>query len=181
MVCADRADRVDIPRAAHAGYFRSERLGNLHRERPHASRRAIDQDLLPWLYLPHIAKSVEGGECGSRYGRRFLEREVGWLQCEGVCSGARILGTSTGAHAEHLIARLELFHIVANGLDLACHVVARTVFRFEQSSRNAHAERRASHTEAITYVKARRVNAYQHFIVFGRRLIDFLEFQNVVR
>ena len=61
VVCADRSNHVHIPRAANAGHLRAERLGNLHGERAHASRRTVDQDLLPWLHLPRIAKTVKGG------------------------------------------------------------------------------------------------------------------------
>jgi len=39
-----------------------ERLGELHRERADAARRADDQHLLPWLYLSPVTKGLEGGE-----------------------------------------------------------------------------------------------------------------------
>jgi hypothetical protein len=40
---ADRSDHVDVPRAADPGHVRSERLRDLHGERPDAARRAVDQ------------------------------------------------------------------------------------------------------------------------------------------
>ena len=49
VVGAERSDEIDVPRAAHAGHLRSECLGDLHGERAHASRRAVDQDLLSRL------------------------------------------------------------------------------------------------------------------------------------
>ena len=64
------------------------------------------------VMFERLPQSVEGGECGSRYRRRFLECEVGWLQRKGVCSSARILGTGASARAKHFIARLELRHII---------------------------------------------------------------------
>jgi hypothetical protein len=33
-----------FPRAAHTGYLRAERVGDLNRERPNASRRAVDEN-----------------------------------------------------------------------------------------------------------------------------------------
>ena len=107
MVCADRADHVHICRAAHAGHFRSEGLGNLDRENSHASGCTIDQHLLRWLYLSYIAKRVQSRESGGGYGRRFFKREVGRLLCELRFSGAYILGAGAVALAEHFIARLE--------------------------------------------------------------------------
>jgi hypothetical protein len=43
---ADGSDHVHIPRTAHAGHVCAERLGDLHSERTHPSRRAVDQDHL---------------------------------------------------------------------------------------------------------------------------------------
>ena len=51
VVGAERSDQVHLRRAAHAGDFGAERLGDLHGERPHASGRADDQDLVPGLDL----------------------------------------------------------------------------------------------------------------------------------
>jgi hypothetical protein len=59
VVCADRSDHVHVPRAAHAGHFGAEGLGNLHGERPNPSRRADDQDLVPRLDPSVIAQTLE--------------------------------------------------------------------------------------------------------------------------
>ena len=80
VVCADRSDHVRVLPTAHAGHFRSERFGDLYGERSYATRGAIDQHLLPWLYLSFVAESLEGGECGDGYGRGLVKREVGRLQ-----------------------------------------------------------------------------------------------------
>jgi len=118
LVCADRSDHVHVPRAADAGHVRAERLGDLHGERPHASRRTVDQDLLPWLDLALIANSLEGGECGHPNGRGLLEREVGRLERKVVLSSTRILGKGAFAPAEYLITWLKLLHVLADRLDL---------------------------------------------------------------
>ena len=94
--------------------------------------------------------------------------------------GARILGAGSVARAEHLIARLEVLHILADRLDLPCQVESRnTVFRFEQPRNHPHGERRASHTEAVAYVETRRVNAYEHVVIPDHGLVDVSEFQDV--
>jgi hypothetical protein len=54
-----------ISRAAHASHFSSERFGNLHRKRTHTTRRTINQNLLPWLNLSFIAKTLRGKKEGS--------------------------------------------------------------------------------------------------------------------
>ena len=59
------------------------------------------------------------------------------------------------------------------------HVESRTVSWFEQASSHAHDERRASHAEAVAYVEARRVNAYENLIVVDDRPLDFPELKEI--
>src|SRR5437773_12219825 len=73
LICADGSDHLHIPRTAYAGHIRSEPLGDLHSERTHASRSAVNQDLLPRLNVSLVAKSLQSGECRHRYRRRLLE------------------------------------------------------------------------------------------------------------
>src|SRR5215467_2059909 len=79
MIRADRSDQVHIPRAAHASNFCAERLGDLHRESTHSSRRAVNQDLLPRLNVSLVAKTLQRSKCRHRYGSRLLKRHIGWL------------------------------------------------------------------------------------------------------
>src|SRR3712207_7717849 len=51
LVCAERSDHIQFPRAVHAGHVRSVRLGKLHGEGSHTTARTVDQNLLSWLYL----------------------------------------------------------------------------------------------------------------------------------
>ena len=83
-ICADGSDHVHISRAANAGHICAERLGDLDGERAHASRRAIDQDLLPGLDLSLVAKTLQCGECRDGYGGRLLKCDVAWFddQCD---------------------------------------------------------------------------------------------------
>src|SRR5437879_924341 len=63
-VRADRSDQVDVSRAADARHIRSKRLGDLHGEGAHASRRAVDQDLLPRPNLALVSETLQGGLSG---------------------------------------------------------------------------------------------------------------------
>src|SRR5712692_11346461 len=115
LICADRSDHVHISRTAHAGHFRSERLGDLHGERTHASRRAVNQDLLPRLNLSRVAKSLQCGDCRYRYRRRLLKRQVGRFQrhCS-ILENTHVLSESAGSAAEYLVAWFELCYLAAH-------------------------------------------------------------------
>src|SRR5437899_8243019 len=114
MVSADRSNHVHVPRTAHPGHLRAERLRDLHRERSEASGGTVDQDLLTWLDLPLIAKQLEGGGGGYPNGRGLLEREVRRFCHEVIGRGAHVRGKGARAPAEHLIAWLQLRHAIAD-------------------------------------------------------------------
>ena len=80
-VRAERLDQVDVPRAADAGDLRSERLGDLHGERPDATGGAVDQDFLSRLNLPLVAKRLEGGDRRDWHGRSLFEGQVAGHRC----------------------------------------------------------------------------------------------------
>ena len=61
----------------------SERLGDAHGERAHASGCAVDQDLLPGLEAPSVAETLESRESGDGDGRRLIERQVRGLRHDG--------------------------------------------------------------------------------------------------
>src|SRR5713101_3356180 len=127
MVCADGSDHVHIPRAAHTGHVRAERLGDLHSERTHASRRAVDQDLLPRLNPSFIAKALKGGDCRDRHSRRLVECEIGGFQRQFLFVSTHILGKgAVAARAEYLVARLELGYVPADRFNLAGQISAQT-------------------------------------------------------
>src|SRR5574337_415296 len=118
---ADGSHHVHIPRAAYAGHIRAERLGDLHSERTHASRRTVNQDLLPRLNLSLVAKTLQCRECRHRHGSRFLKRHVIWLHGQVRLGSTRILGKRPTARSEHLVAWFELRYVPANRFDLAGH------------------------------------------------------------
>ena len=49
-------DQLELPGAAHASDFRTERLGDLHRKRPHASRGSVYENPDPRFDLTHVAQ-----------------------------------------------------------------------------------------------------------------------------
>src|SRR6266511_3046695 len=103
VVCSDRPDHVDVPRAADAGYLRPERLGDLHGERAHAPRRAVDQNLLARPNLALVAEPLQRGDRRQRHRRRLLEGQAGRLRRDCVAN-AHVLGESSASPTEHLIA-----------------------------------------------------------------------------
>src|SRR5229473_320947 len=126
-ICADGSDHVHVPRTAYAGNLCAERSGDLHSERAHASRRTVNQDLLPRLNVSLVAKTLQCRECRHRCRRRLLKRHVIWLhdQCglRNTCilgkgplgdpdSENRIVGIAN-TQAEYLVARFELGYVPA--------------------------------------------------------------------
>ena len=110
----------NISRAADAGHICAERLGDLHRERAHASRRAVDQDLLSRLDLALVAQTLQGGDRRDGNGGRLLKGDVGRFQRDGaIRANTHILGEGAVPPAEYLVARLELRHVPADCFDRA--------------------------------------------------------------
>src|SRR5262245_9687089 len=67
MVCAQRTRHVHLARAAYGSDLSAEVFGKLYGKRPYATRRTVNQDLLPWLNLAFIAQTLQGGERRDRY------------------------------------------------------------------------------------------------------------------
>src|ERR1700733_3658878 len=87
LIRANGSDQVHISGAAYAGYVRAEPLGELHSERTHTSRGAVDQDLLPRPNLSLVAKTLQCSECRHTCGSRLLERQV--IRFGGQCRFGR--------------------------------------------------------------------------------------------
>src|SRR5258708_32437318 len=90
MVCTHRACHVQIPRATHGRDFSPERCGYLHRERTDPTRRTVDQNLLPRLYLSFIAKTLQRDERRLMDGCCFLKREIRRFQDQSILSNRNI-------------------------------------------------------------------------------------------
>ena len=183
VIGADRSDHVYVSRAAHAGDVCPERLGDLHGERTHASRRAIDQDLLPRLNLSLVAETLQRRDCGDPHGSRLLERQVGRLQrhCS-ILSNQHVLRERTGPPAENLITWFEPIDVPADRFDRTCKVDAQSCdLWFTQPGPQAHEVRRASHVMPVEWIDGSRANPDQNLVVSWSRLFDVLDLENVRR
>src|SRR4051812_19434253 len=177
---AERADQVDVPRAADAGHVSSKRLRDLHGERADTARCTVDQHPVPNLHLPLIANGGEGCERGVSDGRRLLEREVGRLRQEVALHGAGILGEGAPTPAEHLITRSKLLDASADRLDLTGDIESRhRAPRLTQARHRAHNVRHAPHEVPVADIDGRRPDPYEHVVVLDDRLVDGSELQDV--
>ena len=125
VVSPQRADEVELRRAAHAGDLGTERLGDLHGVAAHAARRAGDEDPLPGLHAAGVADGLQGGEPGDRNHGGLLEGEVRRLAGELRLLGDGVLGERAGADPVHLVAGGEPRDSGAYGHDRAGEVEAR--------------------------------------------------------
>src|SRR5260221_10136208 len=74
MSCPKLAYKVQVPRAAHGCNFSDEHFSKLHRKFTNATRRAINENLLPALNVPFVAQGLYSGQCRDSYGCLLLER-----------------------------------------------------------------------------------------------------------
>src|SRR6266852_2693844 len=96
-------------------YICAEGLGDLHSERTDTSRRAVNQNLLSWLNLSLVAKTLQCSDCRNRYRRRLLKGQVRRFQHH--CSfrtNSDVLGERPGSPPEHLVAWFEFRYVFAN-------------------------------------------------------------------
>src|SRR5207249_10703942 len=82
MIRPERSDHVQISRATDAGYLRTERFGDLHRERTDDSGRAVDQDFLPRLDLSFIEQNLQRRDTRYVYRGCLLKVDVCRLVCD---------------------------------------------------------------------------------------------------
>jgi hypothetical protein len=181
LVGADRSDHVHVPGAADPGHLRCERFGDLHCKRTHASRRTVDQRLVPRPDLSFVTKTLEGGDGGDGHGRGLLERQVGRFQHNSLFGSRHILGKGPEVDlAEYLIAWLKLGDVPADRFDPTGHITAQNhTSWFERPSHHAHEIRRTSQEVPVVGADGGRVDSYQHLIIGDHRLVDFLEFKDI--
>src|SRR5204863_5644949 len=82
VIGTERSDQLQVFRAANAGYFRAEGLGDLDGKCPDTARGTIDQNLLPCLQTRRIAQTLQRYQC-SRDRGGLLEGSVSRLQSDG--------------------------------------------------------------------------------------------------
>src|SRR6266513_1519328 len=113
--------RTHVSRTAYARYFRAERLRYLDSESAHASRCAVDQNLLPRLNVT-FAKTLQGGESRPSYRARLFKRHISRLNDQCSFASTRILRKRRTSHAKDFVARFEQRHVFANRFNLAGHI-----------------------------------------------------------
>ena len=180
-VGADRVHRLDVRRAAHARDLRTERLGDLHREGAHAAGGTVDQHALPCLDPAVVAESLQRGDAGQRDRSGLLESERRRLRREALCGSRRVLGKGAAGRAEHLVAWLELGHVLADRLDRPRDVAAAHAgLRSPQPSHHrAGGVRLASQHPPVNGVDGRRPNPDEHAVGLEGGPVDLLQLQDV--
>ena len=173
---ADRADQLHVPGAGDAGDRRAEGLGDLHRERTHATRGAVDEDLLARLYVALVAQQLECGGGGDADRRSLLEGQVDRLHDEVILGRTGVLGEGARDPAEYLITRSEARHVRADRLDRPRDVgPGDGVLRSAQPRRHTHDEWPATHEHPVTDVEGCRMDAHQDLAVPDLRPVDVPE------
>src|SRR5207253_124199 len=112
---AERSDQIQISRTTHAGDICAERFGDLDRERSHASRGTVDQDLLSRLDLSFITQSLQCRNTRDVDRRRLLKRDVCRLERDGaIRARTNVLGKGPVSATEHFITWFELGDVFAD-------------------------------------------------------------------
>src|SRR6266852_7954283 len=195
-ICADGSDHVHVPRTAYAGHLCAERLGDLHSEGTHASRRTVNQDLLPRLNVSLVAKTLQCGECRHRCRSCLFKRHAIRLHDQCRLGSTHILGKGpladpdfntrslrvSDTQTEHCVAWFELRYVPANRFDLAGHINAQSCdLWFAQAGHYASDVRRASHEVPVKWIDGSRANLDQDFVVLGNGLFDIRDLDNDIR
>src|SRR5207237_9045855 len=88
-------------------------FGDLDRTRTHASRRAVDQDLLPRLDFSFVAHGLQCRDTRDVDRGRLLKADVCRFERYGsVCARTNVLGKSPVSATEHLVTWFELGDIL---------------------------------------------------------------------
>src|SRR6266853_6869954 len=178
-VCANGSNHVNISSAAHPGHISTERLGDLHRERTHAPRRTVNQNLLPRLNLSLVAKTLQGGERRDRHRSRLLKRHVVRLHDECGLGRACILGQGAAARAEHFVTWFELRNVRAHRFNHAGHIAAQSwVLWFAQADLYANEVRPAS-VEPVNWIDGSIAHFDQNFIVRSCWFFNVFQLDNI--
>jgi hypothetical protein len=181
VVCADRADDLHVPRAAHAGHFGSERLRDLDGKRADSSGRAVDQHVLPGLNASLVAQALKCADCCNRYGGSLFEGHVRGLGNDRLAN-AHILGERPVPRAEDFVPRLEFAGASAHRFDRPREVDAQDfALWFAEAGLCAHEVRRARQHVPVDGIHGSRANTHEHTVVRDFRLVDLSQLEDVRR
>ena len=96
-------------------------LCNLHCERTHTTRRAMDQYLLPRLDFPLRAETLQGGDRRHRQSCCLLEGHILRHQYQCTFTSTDVFGkpapTTPGEIPEYIIARLEILYVTTDSFN----------------------------------------------------------------
>jgi hypothetical protein len=93
-----------------------------------------------------------------------------------------VLGKGPAAGVEHIVARLEFRYVLADSFYFARHVHSERLDPwFALSEKQANDVRSALHGFPIKWIDGSRTDFYQDFAVFGNRLFEVLDLDNVWR
>src|ERR1700730_1990001 len=127
VIRAERSHKIDILRTADTGHIRAERLGDLHREGSHTSRRAVDQDLLTGLNFSLITKRLQSGDARDVDRSRLFKSDASGFQCDCALGAPTYkLGKGASSSTENIIAWFELSNILTDRFDRSGKVNAQT-------------------------------------------------------
>ena len=182
LVGAERPDEIDLARAAHPGDVRPERLGDLHRVRPHATARADDERPLARLHAALLPHCLEGRDGGRRQRRRLLEGQTRRLRGAPVHPDGGVLGEGAVAGAEHLVALPERGDLLPHRLHDARHVHPdhRVAGLTDPEGETAQVGQ-PGHDVPHTAVDPGRPYPYQHLPRLDRRLLHVPELEGLGR
>ncbi len=84
--------------------------------------------------------------------------------------------------AEYLIPWAKPCHVLANRFNLPCQIGTQNAgFWFEQPGRNTREVRQACHEMPVMGIHRSGADPHQHLIILDHRLVDILEFQDIIR
>jgi hypothetical protein len=177
-----RPDEFDVAGAAHPGDMCAECSGKLDSERPHASRRAVDQDALARFDASGVTQGDQGGAGRHRHRSSLLERQVRRHRCQPIRVDAHIFREATLLqHRENGITGTELRDLGADLRYLTGHVCAQDAhlgLAKPQGARHQAGDvRLASHVVPVVRLDGRCAYSYQYLAGSWRRCFDVGEFE----
>jgi len=151
------------------------------RERPHTARGADDQHLLPGLHLGAVSHMLQRGDPGNRDRRRLLEGEVCRLAGKQSRPGEGELGERAVTGAVNFVARLELGHVLTDGLDDAGQTPARIgrLGPSEAEAHDAHELGQTGHQMPGSPIHAGSAHLYQDLVVDDGRTVDLRQSEDL--
>ena len=135
----------------------------------------------PGLHLGAVTHTLQRGDPGDGDRRRLLEGEVCRLAGEQSHLSDGILGEGAVTGAVDLVARLELGHVSADGLDRAGQTPARVerLGPAEPEAHDAHEVGQASHQVPGAPIHAGRTHPHQDLVVADSGPVDLRQSEDV--